>query len=459
MDFFFNLGTKKYNMFLKSLSFILLILSGTTVFAGTPFKSDDQEAIIKNGGKAPGLARIGLRMGDTEKLLGSAVLLSAQSIGLPVEYEGRVFVSAKHIFLTLYADLRKEFEAPHLKLTPDAIQDHIDTYTAQKLFLAMEGSNTSVSRRIQDLYYSNPEDTNEDNDYVFGILDEAIVDVSLPKVSNLSVEQMVAQPVFLAGYGITKMQNNVFEDGVKRAGGQVITKLRGKNSFSAAFQDYSHTLESGIALHVQSKKNPTKKKMKFLALDQLRKYLPRTSLKAFSSKEETLEKLTDSLTTLKAGQREEFRTWETTSLENPFYLFKQATSTVYSEQGDSGGPAYIIGDNGELQLVGIMASVLKPYNFNPETVTYVEGAKRLSQTEVSTYVQDLDFTDKSKASFSQKIYNNLCIIYDKVCSALNFSTRAHTHRNGGTVYVHLKKPIELFVEKFFSRLEKDSSSA
>ncbi|MCF3955422.1 hypothetical protein L2D71_32645, partial [Pseudomonas aeruginosa] len=62
MDFFFNLGTKKYNMFLKSLSFILLILSGTTVFAGTPFKSDDQEAIIKNGGKAPGLARIGLRM-------------------------------------------------------------------------------------------------------------------------------------------------------------------------------------------------------------------------------------------------------------------------------------------------------------------------------------------------------------------------------------------------------------
>jgi hypothetical protein len=374
----------------KKLLILGFTLSIGQVFAGTPYNLADQEACIKKGSSVPGLMRVGFRSPKAEISLGSAVLISAESIGLPVAYEGRLFVSARHVFASYLKTIKDDIKMNGSEeYSPADIKRIANHFAGENFFLSSEtpGSDKPARHSIKKLFCpiqpKKIQDSNEvdDNDIIFGLLSERVVGVQMPKISSTAYEEITSLPLVSAGFGGNQIAFTTIYDDLARAGDQTTTTRRGKSCFVGV---------------------PT------LSED------------------------------------------------------KEETTPIYSENGDSGGAGFVLSEDGEMHLAGIIIGGLQatPVHFN--SVVNIDRKSRMMHESIAHYYDDLEkkygrFISKGLEKsliqgFKENPLGAIQSALHEVRSWISSTIQEffNKKRNKGTIYLHIKDKIEDFVDHFKS---------
>lgn len=368
------------NRTILSLGFMLSV---GQVFAGTPYNPLDQEACLKKGVSAPGLMRVGFGSTKSEISLGSAVLISAQSIGASSAYEGRLFVSARHVFSdylkTVADDIKSKKPGEYSAADVNRMANH---FAGENFFLSLESAQSAKPQRhfIKKLFCpknlkKNPNSKEvDDNDIVFGLLSEPVRGLNLPKISSKTYEEVMSLPLVSAGFGVTQLSCATISDDLPRGGDQTATTYRGNNCFV------------GVSALGKGK------------------------------------------------------------------------TPLYSETGDSGGAGFAMGENGELDLVGVIIGGLNAAPVEADSLIKIDRDFKIAHRGLTHYCYELEkkfgrvtIKDLGK-SLIQKFKEDPLSAFQSALDGAKkwishkFQTLFHRERNKGTIYLYVKDKIKDFVE-------------
>lgn len=379
----------------KTILTLGLLLSVGQVFAGTPYNPVDQEVCIKKGASVPGLMRVGFGPTKAQLTLGSAVLISAQSIGLSAAYEGRLFVSARHVFTSYLKTVADDIKSNRSgEYSASDIKRMANHFAGENLFLSSETPESAESRQhvIKKLFcFQNHENNKsseevDDNDVVFGLLSEPVVGVNIPKISPRPYEKIMSLPLVTAGFGVNQISQSTISDDLARGGDQTATTYRGTNCFI------------GVSALEQDK------------------------------------------------------------------------TPLYSETGDSGGGGFVLGENGELELLGVIVGGLQATPVKTDSIIKIDRESRMAHGSLAQYCHDLEkkygciiTKDIGKSLLQEFKKDPLSAIQSalhraRVWVAHTIQTLFDQERNKGTIYLYVKDKIKDFVDYFASNEKKIQSN-
>ncbi|MGN6671441.1 MAG: trypsin-like serine protease [Candidatus Nucleicultricaceae bacterium] len=221
-------------MFFRISPLVTLLLT-SHLYAVTPLRLADNLDSMERAKNIPGLARIGIQLESRDALLGSAVFLSVASLGLSSDYDGRVFASARHIFINEQRKISEKFKKTlaNNNRTYD-LNAIVEKYMSTRFYVQFNDvSGDRQKHTIQSLYYPKNAEENDDNDIIFGILSSPVALSSYPSFTSINADDLLHQTIHLAGFGYTEINSVLFSDNLARVGEQKIAEKTGKHCFIA----------------------------------------------------------------------------------------------------------------------------------------------------------------------------------------------------------------------------------
>ncbi|ARN85242.1 hypothetical protein [Candidatus Nucleicultrix amoebiphila] len=378
---------------INKLTFAFCLSLSISANAMFPENPEDHGDLLIDGYKHPGIGRITL-MGqkrDTKETFlrsfSSAALVDALSLGLDAQFQGRVFVSARHAFSALDGlsndPNRVNRTLLRHSLTFDQRTMVNDNYKPEegKIFALFYPKNYDLKPSTQD-------------DIVFGLLSTPITGVSPLPISSLSYEEAVGKPLKVVGYGTSGFKDAkvAFLDALKRAGHQISNSFgKIKDVFLSTKTKLHRQGEDAVVIptNVNGQLIPT-----VIGLNKLHSKVQGTVLegilngKSLASFTKALKKELKTMDNVD-GEFRTFRQWKGVDLPQPIGLIKAPKRTVRSDVGDSGGVS-MVNEDGSWKILGVIASeVFEEGDPTTKNFKIIEGNKRMQEIGFDGYVREL----------------------------------------------------------------------